>query len=107
MSSGALQLSRCSRGGGIDQITTSFWGLGISGWFGKRVSGVNRRGYVRVYAVSSDSNGSLKMNLNEYMVTLDKPLGIRFALSADGKIFVHALKKGVCPLSLSLSLSLW
>jgi hypothetical protein len=28
------------------------------------------------------------------MVTLDKPLGIRFALSLDGKIFVHALKKG-------------
>ncbi|XP_038981541.1 LOW QUALITY PROTEIN: phosphoglucan phosphatase LSF1, chloroplastic [Phoenix dactylifera] len=35
-----------------------------------------------------------KMNLNEYMVTLEKPLGIRFALSADGKIFVHSLKRG-------------
>lgn len=35
------------------------------------------------------------MNLNEYMVTLEKPLGIRLALSADGKIFVHAIKKGV------------
>lgn len=34
------------------------------------------------------------MNLNEYMVTLEKPLGVRFALSVDGKIFVHALKKG-------------
>ncbi|KAL6547766.1 hypothetical protein OROHE_009471 [Orobanche hederae] len=28
------------------------------------------------------------------MVTLEKPLGIRFASSFDGKIFVHALKKG-------------
>ncbi|OUZ99270.1 Dual specificity phosphatase [Macleaya cordata] len=37
---------------------------------------------------------SFQMNLNEYMVTLDKPLGIRFALSVDGKIFVHSLKKG-------------
>ncbi|CAM8927631.1 unnamed protein product [Rhodiola kirilowii] len=37
---------------------------------------------------------AFKMNLNEYMVTLEKPLGIRFALSADGKIFVHGLKKG-------------
>lgn len=37
---------------------------------------------------------SYKMNLNEYMVTLEKPLGIRFALSVDGKIFVHSLKKG-------------
>ncbi|KAM3761449.1 hypothetical protein ACB098_01G269100 [Castanea mollissima] len=34
------------------------------------------------------------MNLNEYMVTLEKPLGIRFALSVHGKVFVHALKKG-------------
>lgn len=35
-----------------------------------------------------------KMNLNEYMVTLEKPLGIRFALSVDGKIFVHSLRRG-------------
>ncbi|KAK6928339.1 hypothetical protein RJ641_006930 [Dillenia turbinata] len=75
MSSGALQLWSCSRGGVIDDIMTSLWGLGINGRFGKRASGVNRRGYVRVYPMSSNSNGSLKMNLNEYMVTLDKPLG--------------------------------
>ncbi|XP_057983945.1 phosphoglucan phosphatase LSF1, chloroplastic isoform X2 [Malania oleifera] len=50
------------------------------------------RPVTRVYAMSSGS--PLKMNLNEYMVTLDKPLGIRFALSADGRIFVHALRKG-------------
>lgn len=51
----------------------------------------------KVYAMSirsSSGNSVYKMNLNEYMVTLDKPLGIRFALSLDGKIFVHALKKG-------------
>lgn len=46
--------------------------------------------------MSSNGNGSsFKMNLNEYMVTLEKPFGIRFALSVDGKILVHALKKGV------------
>lgn len=50
---------------------------------------------VRVHAMSSNSNSYLKMNLNEYMVTLEKPLGIRFALTVDGKIFVHALRKGV------------
>lgn len=50
-------------------------------------------GGLRVSALSSGFL-SLKMNLNEYMVTLQKPLGIRFALSVDGKIFVHALKKG-------------
>lgn len=53
-------------------------------------------GPVRIFAMSSGSSSSpLKMNLNEYMVTLQKPLGIRFALSVDGKIFVHALKRGV------------
>ncbi|PSS30383.1 Phosphoglucan phosphatase [Actinidia chinensis var. chinensis] len=54
----------------------------------------NRRIF-RVLAMSSSSScSSFKMYLNEYMVTLEKPLGIRFALSVDGKIFVHALKKG-------------
>lgn len=55
----------------------------------------SKKAIARVYAMSSDSSSSFKMNLNEYMVTLEKPLGIRFALSADGKVFVHALKKGV------------
>ncbi|KAK3011270.1 hypothetical protein RJ639_012015 [Escallonia herrerae] len=49
------------------------------------------RGVSRVFAMSPST---FKMNLNEYMVTLDRPLGIRFALSVDGKVFVHALKKG-------------
>ncbi|GFS45108.1 like SEX4 1 [Actinidia rufa] len=49
----------------------------------------------RVLAMASTTSGSsFKMNLNEYMVTLEKPLGIRFAISVDGKIFVHALRKG-------------
>ncbi|GAB4849198.1 Phosphoglucan phosphatase lsf1, chloroplastic [Ancistrocladus abbreviatus] len=48
------------------------------------------RSISRVYAMST----TYKMNLNEYMVTLQKPLGIRFALSVDGKILVHALQKG-------------
>ncbi|MCO5584863.1 hypothetical protein L7F22_038795 [Adiantum nelumboides] len=33
------------------------------------------------------------MNLNEYMLTLDKPLGIRFAQTLDGKVYVEALAK--------------
>ncbi|KAL1819493.1 hypothetical protein ACET3Z_014362 [Daucus carota] len=53
------------------------------------------KGYFRVHAMSTSSSSSaLKMNLNEYMVTLEKPLGIRFALSVDGSVFVHSLKKG-------------
>lgn len=61
-------------------------------------------GPVRIIAMSSDSSSSpLKMNLNEYMVTLQKPLGIRFALSIDGKIFVHAMKRGVFSSFLSLT----
>lgn len=50
--------------------------------------------HFRVYAMSTSSSSALKMNLNEYMVTLEKPLGIRFALSVDGTVFVHSLKKG-------------
>ncbi|RDX80203.1 Phosphoglucan phosphatase LSF1, chloroplastic, partial [Mucuna pruriens] len=46
----------------------------------------------RVFAVSG--NSAFKMNLNEYLVTLEKPLGIRFALTSDGKIIVHSLTKG-------------
>ncbi|GAB2284211.1 Phosphoglucan phosphatase lsf1, chloroplastic [Dionaea muscipula] len=49
----------------------------------------------RVSAAGATANvASMKMNLNEYMVTLEKPLGIRFALSLDGTIFVHSLVKG-------------
>ena len=56
------------------------------------------RGTFRIFAMSNGSPPpSFKMNLNEYMVTLEKPLGIRFALSVHGKVFVHALKKGVFP----------
>ncbi|XP_030544692.2 phosphoglucan phosphatase LSF1, chloroplastic isoform X2 [Rhodamnia argentea] len=65
----------------------------FSGGFTRRERVRGRGGICRVLAMSSDPP-SLKMNLNEYMVTLDKPLGIRFALAADGKIFVHALKRG-------------
>ncbi|KAJ4824500.1 Phosphoglucan phosphatase lsf1, chloroplastic [Turnera subulata] len=92
MSLSALQLTGC--GGGI---SSPFWG--------RRVCSLPRKervkvrfvgdGNVRVYAMSSgNGNSPFKMNLNEYMVTLEKPLGIRFALSADGKIFVFSLKRG-------------
>lgn len=50
-------------------------------------------GTVRVLAMSGTSS-AFKMNLNEYLVTLEKPLGIRFAVTANGKIIVHSLKKG-------------
>ncbi|KAL9247907.1 hypothetical protein vseg_021286 [Gypsophila vaccaria] len=55
----------------------------------------------RVFAMSppsSDGDDSgvtaYKMKLNEYMVTLDKPLGIRLALSVHGYVFVHSLRRG-------------
>ncbi|KFK37617.1 hypothetical protein AALP_AA3G006400 [Arabis alpina] len=67
---------------------------------GRGIAYFASRGNVRfnsrrvVFRVFASSSSTFKMNLNEYMVTLEKPLGIRFALSADGKIFVHAIKKG-------------
>ncbi|KAK6155192.1 hypothetical protein DH2020_009440 [Rehmannia glutinosa] len=106
----SLRLSNCR---GLDQSTiavgfcsvekkvqkssvvysSSFWGRGLGLYDGEARE--KRRllngGISRVLAMSSTE---FKMNLNEYMVTLDKPLGIRFALSLDGKVFVHALQKG-------------
>lgn len=81
-------------------MCSSFWGkefclingVGISEKLQRVGSG--GRGF-RVFAMSASTNSRFKMNLNEYMVTLEKPLGIRFALSLDGKILVHSMKKGV------------
>jgi hypothetical protein len=62
----------------------------------------------KIIAMSSNNNKSstFKMNLNEYLVTLEKPLGIRFALTSDGKIIVHSLAKGVSKLKQSKVTSL-
>ncbi|XP_010550123.1 PREDICTED: phosphoglucan phosphatase LSF1, chloroplastic isoform X2 [Tarenaya hassleriana] len=88
---------------GGSAAASSFWngygrlfdGRGISFIGSRDKAGISRgRVILRVSAMSSSFSSSFKMNLNEYMVTLEKPLGIRFALSADGKIFVHAIKKG-------------
>lgn len=35
-----------------------------------------------------------RMRSNQYMVTLERPLGIRFALSADARVFVHSMQRG-------------
>lgn len=56
-----------------------------------------KRNLLKVYALSGDANNDnskspLKMNLNEYMVNLDKPLGIRFALTAKSSFTLS--KKG-------------
>eukprot|EP00262_Sarcandra_glabra_P018183 TRINITY_DN6457_c0_g1_i2.p1 TRINITY_DN6457_c0_g1~~TRINITY_DN6457_c0_g1_i2.p1 ORF type:complete len:510 (+),score=69.08 TRINITY_DN6457_c0_g1_i2:104-1633(+) len=79
-------------------IFPPIWGrcLGVSRVTSIRVEErFNRREVIRVNAMSGSGNSSsYKLNLNEYLVTLEKPLGIRFALAVDGKIFVHALKKG-------------
>ncbi|XP_042499327.1 phosphoglucan phosphatase LSF1, chloroplastic isoform X2 [Macadamia integrifolia] len=73
---------------------SSFWGRNLS--LVKEGFGVNNlhfgRRVTRIYATAK--RPSFDLNLNEYMVTLGKPLGIRFALSVDGRVFVHALKKG-------------
>ncbi|KAI7750362.1 hypothetical protein M8C21_014688 [Ambrosia artemisiifolia] len=77
-----------------------FWGKEVcminedstDGYFRRRNGLEGRR--IKVLAMSASTNPRFKMNLNEYMVTLEKPLGIRFALSLDGKILVHSMKKG-------------
>ncbi|KAG9449955.1 hypothetical protein H6P81_009920 [Aristolochia fimbriata] len=84
-----LQKSGVSSLGSLDGLPRLVLGLNRET---RRLTGPR---ITRVYAMSTPETGWLrKMNLNEYMVTLEKPLGIRFALSVDGKIFVHALKRG-------------
>ncbi|XP_027151102.1 phosphoglucan phosphatase LSF1, chloroplastic [Coffea eugenioides] len=90
----------------VTVIHSSFWGKGLCSGSNGSSSSISatesrfsdrKRPPFRVFAMSpssSTSGSAFRMNLNEYMVTLEKPLGIRFALSVDGKIFVHALKKG-------------
>lgn len=34
------------------------------------------------------------MQVNEDVVTIDRPLGIHFVLSVDDRVFVHLLMKG-------------
>ncbi|KAG5570906.1 hypothetical protein H5410_060672 [Solanum commersonii] len=77
-------------------VFSSFWGVELCFNDGRFTasSAVKRRQYRPISVMSSSSDSPFNMNLNEYMVTLVKPLGIRFALSVDGKVFVHALKKG-------------
>ncbi|KAL6960598.1 Phosphoglucan phosphatase lsf1, chloroplastic [Sarracenia purpurea var. burkii] len=79
--------------------SSSFWGIDFCLINGRStVDCAEKRGssrkFSRVMVMCSSAGSVFKMNLNEYMVTLEKPLGIRFAISVDGKIFVHALKKG-------------
>lgn len=80
-------------------ISSSIYGTDlrlIYGGFPIRITEKKRTGRgFRVLAMSVSTDSRFKMNLNEYMVTLEKPLGIRFALSLDGKILVHSMKKGV------------
>lgn len=77
----------------IEKLTSLFWGRNLSPINGD-VRSVSHRRVSRVLAMSSSSSPAPKMNLNEYLVTLEKPLGLRFAISVDGKVFVHALKRG-------------
>ncbi|GFQ08751.1 phosphoglucan phosphatase lsf1 chloroplastic [Phtheirospermum japonicum] len=74
-------------------FNSSIWGRGLE-LCGREARESRQRSIGRVSRVFAMSSTEFKMNLNEYMVTLDRPLGIRFALSLEGKIFVHALQKG-------------
>ncbi|XP_037428803.1 phosphoglucan phosphatase LSF1, chloroplastic-like isoform X1 [Triticum dicoccoides] len=61
----------------------------------RRRSGGRRR--LTVVAATEEEGPAAaagRMNLNEYMVAVDRPLGLRFALAVDGRVFVHSLKRG-------------
>uniref|UniRef100_A0A0E0QIC8 Uncharacterized protein n=1 Tax=Oryza rufipogon TaxID=4529 RepID=A0A0E0QIC8_ORYRU len=56
--------------------------------------GEMRHGHAAEAGGGGAGTGTGRMNLNEYMVAVDRPLGVRFALAVDGRVFVHSLKKG-------------
>ncbi|KAG0561368.1 hypothetical protein KC19_9G059400 [Ceratodon purpureus] len=78
-------------------------GRGVKGVGRGRVvredGGGRRRGALVVRANSSYvapgivKVNKFKINLDEYMVTLEKPIGIRFAQTLSGKVYVEALAK--------------
>ncbi|CAN1182796.1 Phosphoglucan phosphatase LSF1, chloroplastic [Linum perenne] len=108
----SLQPAGCSTGGGLFRERTfsyaPFPGRDLNSFGLKEyrshvlfASGIVRAKRVRTrdaricaMSATNGASSSPAMHLNEYMVTLDRPLGIRFALSLDGKIIVHSLKRG-------------
>eukprot|EP00252_Welwitschia_mirabilis_P019533 TRINITY_DN4539_c0_g1_i2.p1 TRINITY_DN4539_c0_g1~~TRINITY_DN4539_c0_g1_i2.p1 ORF type:complete len:614 (+),score=116.43 TRINITY_DN4539_c0_g1_i2:112-1953(+) len=61
----------------------------------RRRNSTSRRNAVWLHTVTADGqNAGDKLNLQEYMISLDRPLGIRFAVTINGTVFVHSLKKG-------------
>ncbi|KAL2620982.1 hypothetical protein R1flu_001187 [Riccia fluitans] len=62
----------------------------------RAVSSTSRVFKFQIRAKSGDSKVATKpskINLDEYMVTLEKPIGIRFAQTLSGKVYVEALAK--------------
>ncbi|KAK3121597.1 hypothetical protein QOZ80_8BG0656940 [Eleusine coracana subsp. coracana] len=94
----AITATTASAPGGCARSTASP-GLHAASWSPARL---RRRPGVAVCAASDGggdaghqrSLGDGSMRLNEYMVTVDRPLGVRFALGVDGRVFVHSLRKG-------------
>ncbi|XP_066327220.1 phosphoglucan phosphatase LSF1, chloroplastic-like [Miscanthus floridulus] len=65
---------------------------------GRARRGLRRRKGLSVVAAAAEGaepgGPAGPMRLNEYMVAVDRPLGVRFALGVDGRVFVHSLRKG-------------
>ncbi|EFJ30492.1 hypothetical protein SELMODRAFT_89622 [Selaginella moellendorffii] len=59
----------------------------------ERRRGLSARAQHREDSPLVGARNAFKMNLNEYLVTIHKPLGIRFAQTLSGKVFVDALAK--------------
>lgn len=62
---------------------------------GKRRSAVVKASSPNSVATGVVKKNRFKINLDEYMITLEKPIGIRFAQTLSGKVYVEALAKKV------------
>ncbi|OMO69645.1 hypothetical protein COLO4_28986 [Corchorus olitorius] len=86
-----LQLFSCRAALDLRSRDSSF----INGVSIKTTTSKKKKQQLLTVLAMSSENSSMKMNLNEYMVSLQKPLGIRFGLSLDGKIFSNAEKSRI------------
>ncbi|CAM6109869.1 unnamed protein product [Calypogeia fissa] len=84
--------------GGVKKLESAIWGKAIvttPSWrkfVSGNVSTDGKKG-VKLQVVAGEAQNATKVNLHQYMVTLDHTTGIRFAHTSSGKIFVDALAK--------------
>lgn len=81
-------------GGNVGGERARAW-MGVKGAERRREALVVKASSANSVATGVVKTNKYKINLDEYMVTLEKPIGIRFAQTLSGNVYVEALAKKV------------